>query len=493
MEAGTVRPVAGVPDVLAADIAHPEYHEPTSLVSASALGGTSHWWGGRALPLDAADFDGWPISFEAMTPWYIAAAKFLGVPVFEAGQVRRAFASLSDFSAAHDEFWCPQTDMSKRWSSRLKAANRLSVFLRARVLGLIERDGAVEALRVRVRGEVREVRARHFVLACGGLGVLRLLLLAQRDNAALFGGANGPLGRGYMGHLTGSIANLAIDEPVLSEDFAVRNVSGGAIARRQLRPRDAFIRETGMINIAFWLDDAPKEDARHGSAVASAKYLAARALNAMSSPTRARGKGDSVKPHLANVARAPVSAALGLGKAGVLLLRKAATGRLQHAQRLLPVAEGEWCMMYHAEQRSHPENRIGLSQANVDSEALPRLKIDFTFSSADAEAVVRMHEALDRDLRNARAGQLVWRGGRDESLDIVLRSARDGCHQLGGAAMSASSSTGVVNEDCRVHGLSNLWIASSCVFPTGGQANPTMTIVALAQRLAQKLSSFDRA
>jgi choline dehydrogenase-like flavoprotein len=53
--------------------------------------------------------------------------------------------------------------------------------------------------------------------------------------------------------------------------------------------------------------------------------------------------------------------------------------------------------------------------------------------------------------------------------------------------MSASSATGVVDADCRVHGLSNLYVAGSSVFPSSGAANPTLTIVQLALRLADRL------
>jgi choline dehydrogenase-like flavoprotein len=46
---------------------------------------------------------------------------------------------------------------------------------------------------------------------------------------------------------------------------------------------------------------------------------------------------------------------------------------------------------------------------------------------------------------------------------------------------------GVVDADCRVHGLGNLFVAGSSVFPTGGNANPTLTLTALAIRLADRL------
>jgi len=64
-----------------------------------------------------------------------------------------------------------------------------------------------------------------------------------------------------------------------------------------------------------------------------------------------------------------------------------------------------------------------------------------------------------------------------------------GFHHLGTTRMAADPRAGVVDADCRVHGVANLYIAGSSVFPTGGCANPTLTIVALALRLADHLEA----
>ena len=53
--------------------------------------------------------------------------------------------------------------------------------------------------------------------------------------------------------------------------------------------------------------------------------------------------------------------------------------------------------------------------------------------------------------------------------------------------MHRDPALGVVDEDCRVHGVANLYVAGSSVFPTAGAANPTLTITALALRLADHL------
>src|SRR5690606_39258200 len=98
------------------------------------------------------------------------------------------------------------------------------------------------------------------------------------------------------------------------------------------------------------------------------------------------------------------------------------------------------------------------------------------------------HELLDQDLRESGSGSLRYLDKEpDARKQRVLASARDGFHQISGARMSASPHDGVVDANCRVHGLDNLFVVSSCVFPTGGQANPTLMIVALACRLAEHI------
>jgi choline dehydrogenase-like flavoprotein len=74
-------------------------------------------------------------------------------------------------------------------------------------------------------------------------------------------------------------------------------------------------------------------------------------------------------------------------------------------------------------------------------------------------------------------------------LDLAKQQATDGFHQMGTTRMGLSPTTSVVDANCRVHGIENLFVASTSVFPTSGQANPTFLGVAMAFRLGRFLSS----
>src|SRR5262245_24193137 len=111
LEAGGERPVPGEPDIRAAEIAHPEFHDPVDIVAASALGGSTHWWGGRSVPFDPVDFRHWPIGYDDMLPWWSKAAEFLGSRAVSESAAPGAFAALTRFDAVRDECWGPELNM----------------------------------------------------------------------------------------------------------------------------------------------------------------------------------------------------------------------------------------------------------------------------------------------------------------------------------------------------------------------------------------------
>lgn len=478
LEAGGENPIPGEPDIRAAELLHPAYHDPLDIVAASALGGSTHWWGGRSLPFDPVDFRFWPLAYDAMLPWWRKAAEFFGSKSVNESPPPPGFAKLRAFDAVRDECWGPELNMGRRWRARIRAADGPAIVLGARCVGLDHDNNRIGAVRARIGAEERRIRARHVVLTCGGLGALKLLLLLQRQAPALFDDA--PLGVGYMGHLTGTIATI---EPSYANDvaaFACRPVGDNVFARRRLRPTPETVTQKNLVNIAFWFENSDANNPEHGSASASARYLATRLA-------RLGSGSEPIGPHISNIARAPWSAATGLASALYLLAAARLTGRHPRATTLTPARAGQWRLDYHAEQPRHDDNRISLADT-LDSVGLPKLKIDFRMQAQEIESVVRAHEALDADLRAAGAGRLHFHGSREDCIARVHAAARDGYHQLGGAIMGDDPRASVVTTDLRVHGLANLWVASGSVFPSGGQANPTLTIVALARRLAAHLA-----
>ena len=117
-----------------------------------------------------------------------------------------------------------------------------------------------------------------------------------------------------------------------------------------------------------------------------------------------------------------------------------------------------------------------------DALNMNRLVLDWKVGSEVTRTLTRLHQVLDVHLRRKGLGR--YANDCSEKDDV---SYLDAAHHMGTTRMSRSARSGVVDPDCRVHGVDNLFIAGSSIFPTSGHANPTWTIVALTLRLCDHL------
>jgi choline dehydrogenase-like flavoprotein len=129
------------------------------------------------------------------------------------------------------------------------------------------------------------------------------------------------------------------------------------------------------------------------------------------------------------------------------------------------------------------DNRVTLSPER-DAFGRPRARVYWRPADIDLASAKHMHALLDRSLRRAGLGRFECRLANDEAWRAAVNSGK---HHMGTTRMHGDPAHGVVDADCRVHGIDNLYVAGSSVFPTGGFAHPTLTIVALAVRLAAHL------
>ena len=144
-------------------------------------------------------------------------------------------------------------------------------------------------------------------------------------------------------------------------------------------------------------------------------------------------------------------------------------------------------LSYHSEQSPRADSRVSLSDAR-DAVGAPRLRIDLRFHREDAEAVVRAHERLADWFERTGVARIEYRQPIEKNVGAVVKRMSHGTHQIGTARMGATRAEGVVDGDLCCFDAPNLYVASSAVFPTSGQANPTLSIVAFAARLANHLA-----
>lgn len=475
----------------AANIHDVQRHAPLEKVACRAFGGTSHWWGGTCTPYLECEVTAgkWPIAYSELAQWYPSAAEFLGC-----GQtfIDKAYPpSIGDNGVSVDGISRQSTtprDLSHQWHRQVDALTNLHVVLHAHVVGLdYGTEQQVSALRVRIGegGDIFRFSADTIVLAAGGLGTTRILLAEQGRGAAFEGGRH--LGLYYMGHLTGTGTRVRVRAETAG--WGVRCAAEGDYIRERL-----FV-GPGMSDVphstAFWIGNLPIWDAEHHSGGKSAKYLLGRVARALMTSASAESLDARLglqqvdwKPHVSNVVRHPVDGFATVARA----VRKIMAGGLQRLPDYPePEGDGTYALWYHAEQSPSAENAIGVV-GPVEADVLPPLSIRFGFSDEDADLVVQAHRRLKQDLETSGHGISILDFDPHELAENVRKSAYDGYHQIGTTRMATTPENGLVDGNCKVFGLTNLYVASASVFPTSGQPNPTLTVVALAQRLAAHIS-----
>lgn len=483
-----------------AELVDPRAHDDMRAAVARRFGGASNLWGGRSLPLDPLDFEPrdfaggtrWPIAYKDIAPYYETACRYAhcGAPVF-AAPADRAPLGRGEFATAYVERASNRPRFQKAHAAALAASPLIEVWLRATAVDLdFAENGRVAAVFVAgADGSRRRVAARRVVLAAGGLETTRLLLIARRRRPEAFGGADGPLGRYYMGHLIGEIADIVFARPGDDDAFDFYKDGAGSYVRRRFTPSEAAQARHRLPNISFWPVVPPIADAGHGSGALSAVALALStpllgpALIPEAIRTRHLGPSVDRRAHLRNVVvDAPRAAAF---------LARFAYARYLSAQRVpgffVRNAERRYGLSYHSEQSPRADSRVTLADS-LDALGAPRLRVDLRFHVEDAQAIVRAHERLRLWLEEGGVGALRYRQSADRGVEAVMAKASHGTHQIGTTRMGRNAREGVVDGDLRCFDAPNLFVASSSTFPTSGQANPTLSIVAFAARLAGRLA-----
>ena len=301
-----------------------------------------------------------------------------------------------------------------------------------------------------------------------------------------------------MGHVGGVIANVRFCTPPRSTVFGYERDIDGTYVRRRFSIASEAQRTHELPNTIAFLANPDLADHRHRNGILSFAYLTLRSpLGELVTPAAQRlsvaGGGvpgrtadsaarTSVRAHLMNVARDCPSVArfaVGFG-----------TRRFLAGGRKIPgffsAYSGENCypLQYHGEQIPNRQSRVSLA-SDRDSVGMPRLNIDLRFSQADVDGILRCHEVWDEYLRKNGCGRLEY-VSPDPSSAVWSRLGA-GSHQLGTTRMASKAEDGVVNEHLAVHGMANLFVASSSVLLTSSQANPTFMVIVLALRLADRL------
>jgi choline dehydrogenase-like flavoprotein len=480
----------------------PVRHLPLDQARYRQLGGTTSLWGGRCIPFDHVDFEarnwvphsGWPVSRTHLDPYYRRAHVYCECGPYDyqvasalPGTPAQMLPAFKDglVSTTKLERWSPPTQFGKTYRPALVHAENLRVLLHAVAVELIcaPSGNRIEEVQVAaLHGGRFGIRAKLVVLAGGGLETTRLLLASHRVHRQGIGNHSDWLGRGYMCHIHGSIARIRLTAgPEVI--FGYETDPQGVFCRRHIAISEETQRKHGLLNHYMVLDRPLLGDPAHEDGVLSAAYLLKRLFGGQQQEELGTGKYALYWRHLKNILRGSPQA--------LSILPKFGRGRLLQRRRvpslLLGSRSNEYYLYFQSEQVPDRNSRVTLDDAR-DALGMPRLHLNFRVSDQDHDSVVRAHHLFDDELRRQECGSLAYL--HDEPQTQIREAKAVLGHHIGTTRMSEIPSQGVVDANCRIHDMVNLFVASSSVFPTSSHANPTVTIVALAVRLADHLKAI---
>ncbi|HEY1631159.1 MAG TPA: GMC family oxidoreductase [Rhizomicrobium sp.] len=417
------------------------------------LGGATNHWGGWCRPLDKIDFEkrdwlpysGWPFGREVLEPYYPRAQALVqaGPFIYDRSAVWTASqgaplrlgqggvdTTYFQFSKQSEDVL--PTNFGGEYATQLKQAANLTLLLHANVTGIrLSPDAShVDHLDVAtLSGRKFKVRAKQVVLAAGGVETARILLASNDVMKTGLGNQNDLVGRFFADHpIPGHVATLVVFDGNLPVYYQIPREVNGATFRAALAPLDAYKRGAHVLGSLSTIEE------------------------------------EIQLPELGRAAVAATASALGLDATGY----KAFV--LGCGMEIAP----------------DPDRRLTLTHAK-DPLGMPRLKLDNRISDQDFARYRETLSELGRQLLASRTGMLNLRHKtRSEWLSVMDW----GNHHMGTTRMSADPKQGVVDANSQVHGIANLHIAGTSVFPTYGASNPTMNMLALVLRLADRMKGL---
>ncbi len=455
------------------------------------LGGSSNCWGGWSRPLDPWDFEqrdwvphsGWPFGLAHLMPYYERAHEVLqlGPLNFDPGfweqaigrtDVRRMPLRSGMVRDTVSQF-SPPVRFGRHYRKALQRASHLRIFLHANVTALLTDRACSRINQVRVQtlcGKTMTVSARLFVLATGGIENARLLLASNQTMGCGIGNRRGLVGRYFMDHprmqagrvrfAPGWSRNKLYDIKYNYQSRAVRAHGQHVAAQLALTP-EAMASERVLNARLCFCSEFPGE----GSAGAQSLFRVKQALLHKDQP------GWHWRDEVRTMLGDPVHTFL------------YGFTRLCHPRFLIRSVSFQVIV----EPAPNPDSRVSLSATKRDALGMPRVEVDWRIDALSRHTADRTLALVAQELKLAGVAEV------DTGPSMLAEGWPDSWehegtwHHMGTTRMHADESQGVVDADCRVHGMANLYIAGSSVFPTAGANFPTITLTALALRLADHL------
>jgi choline dehydrogenase-like flavoprotein len=430
------------------------------------FGGTSGHWGGMCSTFDNIDFEkrdwiensGWPIKRDDIAAFYPRAHPILdlGPCEWDVKYWQKKIPSFVPLPLDEDAIWSKMWQFSAptRFGTKFKDAivnaKNIHLYTYANVVDItaVENISAIKEVTVKNHaGKQHTVKAKYFVMACCAIQNSRLLLAANKQAPAGLGNGNDLVGRYFMEH-----PEIKSGELWLNHSDALELYKPNPKARAELAIAEKKQRELKVLNGTVSL--LPLE---------IAKKLTPSVLTW--SQNDPRKSLDS------------------FAKYGTKAYKKSLM------ERFMPSSNNHQAFGLYTriEQAPNPNSRVTLMN-DKDELGMPKVSLNWALSAIDKKTVRVLNELIGQQVGAAGIGRVkLFDFLLDDNDHRMPNTTSGGWHHIGTTRMSDNPKTGVVDANCKVHGISNLFIAGSSCFPTGGAVNPTLTIVATSLRLSDFL------
>lgn len=430
------------------------------------FGGTTMHWGGMCSPLDDIDFEkrewvdksGWPINKNDLDEYYTKAQEILdlgpneyNLPYWQ--KLYPDFTPLAfDKEAIWNKMWqfSSPTRMGTKYKESIINSKNIFLYTYATVTELISTGSLNSINKITIKdadGKESIVKSKIFVLACGAVENARTLLASNNQFAFGVGNEHGHVGRYFMEHLEINAGELWLYEN--SPLTLYQRV--GKRPRAELSISAEKQKELEILNITASLVPLEIQNQLVPNMVSWSKEDPRRSLDAF-------GKDNSV-----SIKRN--------------ILRRFFTNDFPKAYSLYS----------RSEQSPNELSRVTLLNEK-DRLGVPKINLNWALSPIDKKTFRLFMKMIGQQAGKNNIGRVRLKKFLLDENDTSMPSyTSGGWHQMGTTRMSENPKNGVVDKNCKVHSLNNLYVAGASCFPTVGSANPTLTIVALTMRLADHL------
>ena len=414
-----------------------EFPRKTDESRLSMFGGTMGHWGGTCRPLDSYDFYKWPFKKDELNIYLEDATKFL--------EIKNSFREeYINQNLKLIEFQVSKVQYGEKYFNKIKNSKFITLFLNSPVINLNGKNFKTEKAKIfsKERKKTYELSGKVFVLSSGGIENSRILLNLDNSNKKLHY-SNLPIGNYWYEHPFKELGNGFVKKTNLKKNlntslnhFVNMFNAGNESDAYSFAPTENFINNNSILNSCCWLVTHQRSNNNYKNII---KNLLC------------------ISPNLSQ---------------DVLNMfnKKISCGATIYSS---------W------EQEPEYQNRITLSKKKDQfNNFLP--KIIYKKSELVRKTASNVFEEIGHYLIENDLGRLAGYEFLFDENKTYLSDA--GWHHMGGTIMGINDKSSVVDKNLKVHGSKNLFIAGSSVFPTGGHANPTLTIVELSLRLGNYLS-----